>query len=125
MTAAELVYEAFCPVNPVDLQQMHRRSLDIRMGSHIYQERMPGGIGAEQIASIGFYLAVPMGDVPFGLKPVIDNPDPHRCGEVIGDLRHELALIPVNPALPPSSVRLALKQDGLQGCNPAALSPLR
>ena len=39
------------------------RSLDIRVGSHIYQERMPGGIGAEQIASIGLYQAVPAGDV--------------------------------------------------------------
>src|SRR6266702_6547941 len=95
------------------------------MGSHIYQERMPRGIGAEQIASIGLYQAVPPGDVRLSLKPVFDNPDLHRCAEVIGNLSDELALILVNPAPPPSSVRLALEQDGSHGCNPATLSPLR
>src|SRR5260370_42307007 len=97
------------------------RSLDIRVGSHIYQERMPGGIGAEEIASIVFDQAVPAGDVRLSLKPGIDSPDLHPCAEVIGDLCDGLIL--VNPAPPPSSVRLTLEQDGLQGCNPATLSP--
>ena len=48
---------------------------------------MPGGIGAEQIASIGLYQAVPAGDVRLSLKPAIDSPDLHPCAEVIGDLR--------------------------------------
>jgi hypothetical protein len=94
------------------------------MGVRIYQERVPGGIGAEQIASIGLYQAVPVGNVRLGLKLAIDKPDLHHCAEVIGDLSDELALVQINSAPPPSKVRLALEQDGLQPCPPGTLSSL-
>jgi len=95
------------------------------MSAHIYQERLPGGIGAEQIASIGLYQAMPVGDVRLGLKLTIDKPDLHHCAEVIGDLGDDMVLIQINSAPPPSKVRPALEQDGLQTCPPGTLSPLR
>jgi len=95
------------------------------MSAHIYQERLPGGIGAEQIASIVLYQTMPVGDVRLGLKLAIDKPDLHHCREVIGDLSNELALIQIKSAPAPSKVHLALEQDGLQSCPPGTLSPLR